>query len=69
LADSYIIRAKNSHSWVEIYDDEKEEWIIFDPTPSNYSSINNENLAIFDFVVDLYDYIDIKWYTYIVNFT
>lgn len=69
LANSYIFRWKNAHSWVEVYDKEKNVCNIYDATPGDYNFyLNNYNYYVKP-VLDFYDYIDIKWYTYIVNYT
>jgi hypothetical protein len=31
--DTYVIRQKNAHSWVEVYFPKEEAWVKFDPTP------------------------------------
>lgn len=69
LASSYIVRAKNAHAWVELYDEEKKQRITLDPTPWDYSNIKDNKEWITEFIIKIYDYIDIKWYTYVVNYT
>jgi hypothetical protein len=69
LAQSYIIRAKNAHTWVELYDQESQTWKRYDPTPAARSIDQIWTIPAYQFIVDIYDYIDIKWYTYIVNYT
>lgn len=69
LANSYIVRASNAHTWVELYDSENDSWIILDPTPwesLSASQLLNTSLAR---VIEIYDFMDIKWYTYVVNYT
>jgi len=31
--DTYVIRQKNAHSWVEVYFPKEDAWVKFDPTP------------------------------------
>lgn len=31
--NSYIIRERDAHAWVEVYDEKGQKWITFDPTP------------------------------------
>ena len=31
--DTYVVRQKNAHSWVEVYFPKEEAWVKFDPTP------------------------------------
>lgn len=69
LANSYIIRWKDAHSWVEVYDEDKQIWKVYDPTPQSFEPEEKS----FDYYIKpfttFYDYINIKWYVYIVNYT
>lgn len=72
MANSLIIRWKNAHSWVEIYDENSKSWKIYDATPPDYLDFSTESKTIYDYIkpiTNFYDYLDIKWYTYIINFT
>ena len=69
LVNSYIVRAKNAHSWVEIYDEESQQWKIYDATPEIDFSLTTTLWKFYSQAVNIYDYIDIRWYTYIANFT
>lgn len=69
LANSFIIRWKNAHSWVEIYDEKNKKWNIYDATPNDYNFILNTYNEYLKPITNFYDYIDIKWYVYIVNYT
>lgn len=69
LANSFIIRWKNAHSWVEIYDEQNKKWNIYDATPNDYNFIINTYNEYLKPIMNFYDYVDIKWYTYIVNYT
>lgn len=69
LANSYIVRWKNAHSWVELYDQETNQWIIYDATPEIDFSLKTTIWMITNKIIDIYDFIDIKWYTYIANYT
>jgi len=31
--DTYVVRQKNAHSWVEVYFPKEDAWVKFDPTP------------------------------------
>jgi transglutaminase-like putative cysteine protease len=33
MADAYIVRQADAHSWVEVYFPETDSWVTFDPTP------------------------------------
>lgn len=70
LAQSLVVRGKNAHAWVEVYDEENDSWIILDPTPPNFNfDIIEFSQVAFSIVREYYDFIDIKWFTYFVNFT
>lgn len=69
MANSFIIRGKNAHSWVEIYDEVNKKWIIYDATPADYNFVANTYNEYIQPLTTFYDYLDIKWYTYIVNYT
>jgi hypothetical protein len=69
LADSYIVRASNAHTWVELYNDDTGVWEIYDPTPWASLSAQQFMNTSLERIIEIYDYIDIKWYTYIVNYT
>jgi len=69
LAGSYVVRASNAHTWVELYDEESGRWKILDPTPGESFSARQFLDSGFERIIELYDFIDIKWYTYIVNYT
>lgn len=68
LAGSYIVRASNAHTWVELYDEDTQQWIIYDPTPWQSLSASQFLDTSFDKIIEIYDFIDIKWYTYLVNY-
>ena len=69
LAKSYIVRASNAHTWVELYNEETESWDIYDPTPGQSLSARQLLDTGFEKIVEIYDFIDIKWYTYVANYT
>ena len=68
MASSWIIRWKDAHSWVEVF--EQGKWKVYDATP-NVLDIANKPLyrRMADYMVAIYDYLDIRWYAYIVNYT
>ncbi len=69
LVNSYIVRAKNAHSWVEIFDEKTQQWNVYDATPEIDFSLTTTLWKMYTQAVNIYDYIDIKWYTYIATFT
>jgi transglutaminase-like putative cysteine protease len=32
-AEEVVIRQANAHTWVEVWDDQRQQWAVFDPTP------------------------------------
>lgn len=69
LANSYIFRWKNAHSWVEILNPQTKNWDIYDATPVQIVSTEIFYKKYLDSLTKIYDYIDIKWYMYVVNYT
>lgn len=69
LANSYIVRYRNAHTWVEIYNEQEMKWEVFDATPGTIFASQENIWDRFENIIKIYDYIDIKWYTYIVNYT
>lgn len=46
---SYVVRKKDAHAWVEVYDEKNNLWIPFDPTPVNQMlEETKSNFALFD---------------------
>lgn len=66
IAKSLIFRWDDAHSWVELFDDNLWVWQRLDPTPS---IIETESYNVFDTIIDVYDYMEIKWFNYIANYT
>lgn len=71
----FVVRNRNAHAWVELYDAESQSWLLIDPTPADYESI----LAGAGFARDAIDFeetgwmawmdsLRILWYRRIVNF-
>lgn len=45
----YVVRKKDAHAWVEVYDEKNNLWIPFDPTPVNQMlEETKSNFALFD---------------------
>ena len=64
VADSYIVRGSDAHSWVEVYFPEYG-WIPFDPTPSSGArpKFFLGRLAYY------WDWFEMTWSEWVVNFT
>ena len=68
IANSWIIRWKEAHSWVEVYSN--NSWQIYDATPAEIIPTTIPFYTkSWNYIVSIYDYFDIKWYAYIVNYT
>lgn len=67
LANTWIIRWKDAHSWVEIYSD--KSWQIYDATPSLPIVWIPFYTRAWNYIVKVYDYLDLKWYDYVVNYS
>lgn len=47
--NAYVVRKKDAHAWVEVYDEKNNLWISFDPTPTNQMlAETRSNFAFFD---------------------
>ena len=49
FTESYIVREKDAHAWVEVFDEKKNVWVGFDPTPV---SLMNEYLDVKPSIID-----------------
>jgi transglutaminase-like putative cysteine protease len=61
----FLIRQSDAHSWVEAHLP-GAGWTTFDPTPPAPVSSRRRPLSP---VTQLFDYLQMRWYRYIVNFT
>jgi len=72
VEDYYVLRNRDAHAWVEIYDRSTKEWLRVDPTPGNGPS--DPEVAVshsVDFETGWGAWVDglrIQWYRRIVNF-
>lgn len=47
--NAYVVRKKDAHAWVEVYDEKNNLWVSFDPTPTNQMlAETRSNFAFFD---------------------
>lgn len=72
VEDYFVVRNRDAHAWVEIYDAEQQNWLRVDPTPGSGSS-NPEVIAqaSMEFESGWSAWVDslrIQWYRRIVNF-
>lgn len=82
LANSYLVRERHAHAWVEVYlpPDELSEdmipkeiiatngaWLRIDPTPSGTAGRLGETVSVFSRAGDLLDYARILWADYVLG--
>lgn len=72
VEDYFVIRNREAHAWVEIYDASQGNWLRVDPTPGNGSS-NPEVVVPSSMIFESgwsawVDSLRIQWYRRIVNF-
>lgn len=63
VAQDYIIRARDAHSWVEVYFP-KYGWITFDPTPAG----DAESAGMFSRLSMYWDWFQYSWNEWIINY-
>ncbi len=72
VEDYFVIRNRDAHAWVEIFDRDTNEWLRVDPTPGSGSSdpeaLTAGNLEFESGWGAWVDSLRIQWYRRIVNF-
>lgn len=72
VEDYFVVRNRDAHAWVEIYDSEAYEWLRVDPTPGRGSSdpeLIVQGSMIFESGMAAWvDSLRIQWYRRVVNF-
>jgi hypothetical protein len=72
VEDYFVVRNREAHAWVEIYDRESQEWLRVDPTPGSGSSDPDApSRSSLQFEVGWTAWLDslrIQWYRRVVNF-
>lgn len=72
VEDYFVLRNRDAHAWVEIFDREAQEWLRVDPTPGNHSSAGaaafGGGLRFETGLTAWVDSLRILWYRRIVNF-
>lgn len=72
VEDYFVVRNRDAHAWVEIYDAEQQNWLRVDPTPGSGSSnpeVIVQNSMEFESGWSAWvDSLRIQWYRRIVNF-
>lgn len=64
LGGDYVIRARDAHSWVEIYFT-GFGWVTFDPTPADPNAARNEAWSVFG---EYLDAINLFWDNWVINY-
>ncbi len=65
----WVVRGADAHSWVEVFD-ETTGWQRFDPTPSsNETFFARRSNNLLQQAVQFYDYIELRWFEYVVSFS
>src|SRR5713226_8111865 len=62
LADDYIVRASDAHSWVEVYFP-GSGWVTFDPTPAAA-----ENSGLLSHLAKYIDWMQLTWSEWVINY-
>lgn len=72
VEDYFVVRNRDAHAWVEIYDVESQEWLRIDPTPGRGSSdpaaVVQGSMAFESGWSAWLDSLRIQWYRRVVNF-
>ncbi len=67
-SETYLVRQRNAHSWVEVYFPKYNAWIQFDPTPPAGRYQPPANLGITGQFQSYLDALETLWITYFVGF-
>jgi len=67
-ADMTIVRARNAHSWVEVYFPKESTWVTFDPTPSAGEDALGYPAGITGTIGKYLEALDALWIQYFVAF-
>lgn len=72
VEDYFVVRNRDAHAWVEIYDAADQTWLRVDPTPGRGSSdpefVTQGSLAFESGWAAWVDSLRIQWYRRVVNF-
>ncbi len=72
VEDYFVVRNRDAHAWVEVYDVESRSWLRVDPTPGRGSSdpevVVQGSMAFESGWAAWMDSLRIQWYRRIVNF-
>lgn len=67
-ADVYVVRAKNAHSWVEVYFPGENAWVPFDPTPYAGQNLTDSSIGFTAQVGKYLEALEMLWIQYFVAF-
>jgi hypothetical protein len=66
--DTYVIRQKNAHSWVEVYFPGKDLWVKFDPTPPAGQTAQSDLAGISGKINKYLEALETYWIQYFVAY-
>ncbi len=68
MAEMFVVKQKNAHSWVEVYFPTEKAWITFDPTPSVGQNLTGNPAGVFGFAQKYLDALEALWIQYFVSY-
>ncbi|MEJ7578226.1 MAG: DUF3488 and transglutaminase-like domain-containing protein [Pyrinomonadaceae bacterium] len=69
VADAYIVRQRNAHSWVEVYFPGTKSWSVFDPTPFDETTGERVNSSgVSNRLVKYMDAAELFWIQNVVSY-
>lgn len=64
----YVVRQKNAHAWVEVWQD-GTGWRVFDPSPpAVIEQVHQPESGFFAWLRDLYEYIEFEWINNVISY-
>jgi protein-glutamine gamma-glutamyltransferase len=64
----YAVRQGDAHSWVEVWLDEAQGWVTFDPTPPADAAPKSEIIGIWAYLRDLVEATSQRWDRHVVSY-
>lgn len=64
----YVVRQKNAHAWVEVWQD-GAGWRTFDPSPpAVIAQVHRPDTGFFAWLRDIYEYIEFEWINSVISY-